>query len=78
MHVHGDAARKVENELPFLALEKAMMGLSHHGVSRQEAHAKIKEVSLNAKAIQEKGEKVNLENILSDPYFDQVIIDVIF
>jgi adenylosuccinate lyase len=72
MHVHGDVARKVESELPFLALEKAMMGLSSHGVSRQEAHAKIKEVSLNAKAIQERGEKVKLENILTDPYFEPV------
>lgn len=51
-----------------------MMVLSHYGVSRQEAHAKIKEVSLNAKSIQEKGEKVKLENILTDPYFDQVKI----
>jgi adenylosuccinate lyase len=73
LHVPADVSRKVSNELPFLALEKAMMGLSQYGVSRQEAHAKIKEVSLNAKSIQEKGEKVNLENILADSYFDKVI-----
>jgi adenylosuccinate lyase len=72
LHVPAGVARKVEEELPFLALEKALMKLSKHDVSRQEAHAKIKEVALNAKASQEKGEKVNLQNILSDPYFDQV------
>lgn len=48
------------------------MGLSSYGVSRQEAHAKIKEVSLNAKAIQERGETVKLETILIDPFFEKV------
>jgi len=77
LHVHGNVARKVEAELPFLALEKALMKLSKHDVSRQEAHAKIKEVALNAKSRQEKGEKVKLEDILSDSYFDQVRDEVI-
>lgn len=47
------------------------MALSEHGVSRQEAHAKIKEVALNARVTQEKGEKVNLESMLADPYFEK-------
>lgn len=63
--------RTVRRELPFLALEKALMKLTEHGVSRQEAHAKIRETALNAKELQ-KTQEITMEQILQDPFFDHV------
>lgn len=66
-------SRNVEKELPFLALEKALMLLTKVGVSRQEAHAKIRETALKGKEMQDH-EKVTIENLLSEPFYDQVVM----
>uniref|UniRef100_A0A915DZQ1 Adenylosuccinate lyase n=1 Tax=Ditylenchus dipsaci TaxID=166011 RepID=A0A915DZQ1_9BILA len=63
--------QNVQTELPFLALEKALMLLSELGVSRQEAHAKIRETALNAKDLQ-KTQKVTIDHLLSDPFYADV------
>ncbi|CAJ0956757.1 unnamed protein product, partial [Mesorhabditis belari] len=61
----------VETELPFLGLEKAMMFLTEEGVDRQKAHEKIREVALAAKEGQQE-HKVNMTEMLEDPFFDKV------
>ncbi|TKR77753.1 hypothetical protein L596_018667 [Steinernema carpocapsae] len=66
-----NVARIVHDELPFLALEKAMMWLTESGVDRQEAHAKIREAALNAKEMQ-KTRSVSIHDTLKDPFFDPV------
>lgn len=61
----------VHADLPFLALEKAMMLLTEEGTDRQEAYEKIREITLAAKETQ-KRERVNLESILASVFFDKV------
>ncbi|KAL3997263.1 adenylosuccinate lyase [Acanthocheilonema viteae] len=61
----------VHADLPFLALEKAMMLLTEEGSDRQEAHEKIREITLAAREAQ-KRERVDLESILADVFFDKV------
>ncbi|GMR43385.1 hypothetical protein PMAYCL1PPCAC_13580 [Pristionchus mayeri] len=61
-------AKNVCEEMPFLALEKALMYLCQEGVDRQKAHATIRSTALNAK---EKG-NVDLEEMLSAPFYDTV------
>uniref|UniRef100_A0A0N4Z119 ADSL_C domain-containing protein n=1 Tax=Parastrongyloides trichosuri TaxID=131310 RepID=A0A0N4Z119_PARTI len=61
----------VETELPFLALEKAMMWICELGGDRQEAHHIIRKVALEAKEIQAT-RPVTLEEMLKDKYFDGV------
>lgn len=75
--------RIVNEELPFLALEKAMMWLSEDGVDRQvlsessetlqQAHAKIRETALTAKKSQEEGKAVTAADLLQDPFFEKVL-----
>ncbi|KAI1722935.1 lyase domain-containing protein [Ditylenchus destructor] len=69
-------SRNVEKELPFLALEKALMLLTKVGVSRQDAHAKIRETALKGKEMQDR-EKVTIENLLSEPFYDKVKTEVV-
>uniref|UniRef100_A0AC35U934 Adenylosuccinate lyase n=1 Tax=Rhabditophanes sp. KR3021 TaxID=114890 RepID=A0AC35U934_9BILA len=61
----------VKDELPFLALERAMMMLTDHGGDRQVAHHVIREASLAAKEMQ-KTKIVSLKDIISDPFFDSI------
>ncbi|VDK71349.1 unnamed protein product [Onchocerca ochengi] len=61
----------VHADLPFLALEKAMMLLTEEGTDRQEAHEKIREVTLVAKEAQKRA-PVDLESILANVFFDKV------
>ncbi|KAK6106893.1 adenylosuccinate lyase [Brugia pahangi] len=61
----------VHADLPFLALEKAMMLLTEEGADRQDAYEKIREVTLAAKETQ-KRERVDLESILANVFFDKV------
>ncbi|KAI6241320.1 Adenylosuccinate lyase [Aphelenchoides fujianensis] len=70
---------KVTRELPFLAFEKAMMLLTKHGANRQEAHAKIQQVTNRFRELQDKDEKVviDLSAALEDAYFDKVREDVL-
>uniref|UniRef100_A0A1I7Y1A3 ADSL_C domain-containing protein n=2 Tax=Steinernema glaseri TaxID=37863 RepID=A0A1I7Y1A3_9BILA len=66
-----NVARIVHDELPFLAMEQVLMWLTESGVNRQQAHAKIREVTLNAKERQ-KTNRVNIHDIIKDPFFDPV------
>ncbi|KAH7680415.1 Protein R06C7.5 a, partial [Aphelenchoides avenae] len=66
----------IRHEIPFLALEKALMKLTEHGVSRQDAHAKIRETALAGKKLQAT-EEVTIEQMLKDPFFDPVRDDVV-
>lgn len=61
----------VQTELPFLALEKAMMLLTEEGADRQEAYEKIREIALAAKETQ-KRKQIDLESILASAFFDKV------
>lgn len=72
---HEHVARVVNEELPFLALEKAMMWLTEEGADRQVAHERIREVALAAKEAQ-KIAPVSIESILADSFFDKVIVYV--
>ncbi|CAD5206721.1 unnamed protein product [Bursaphelenchus okinawaensis] len=63
--------RKVDEELPFLALEKALMLLTEHGVSRQEAHDHIRSAALSCKERQAYG-KVSLQDTLAGDFFAAV------
>jgi len=69
--------KTVKRELPFLALEEALMRLSDRGVDRQQAHAKIRETSLKARERQKAGEVVLIEDILKDSFFDPVREEVL-
>lgn len=72
-------SEKVARELPFLAFEKAMMLLTKHGANRQEAHAKIQQVTHKFKELQDKDEKavVELSAAMEDAYFDKVCFPLI-
>lgn len=59
--------------MPFLALEKALMYLTELGVSRQDAHAKIRETAFKGKLIQEKNEHLTIEKLLDDSFFEKVL-----
>lgn len=61
----------VHEDLPFLALEKAMMWLTEEGTDRQKAHEKIREVTLAAKQAQ-KHTSIDVKSILADAFFDKV------
>jgi len=64
--------RNVLKEIPLIALEKAMMLLTESGVNRQEAHAKIQQLSLEMYKKQEKGINVNMAEIFQDEYFKEI------
>uniref|UniRef100_A0A0K0EQ98 Adenylosuccinate lyase n=1 Tax=Strongyloides stercoralis TaxID=6248 RepID=A0A0K0EQ98_STRER len=66
-----NVSRIVNTELPFLALEKAMMWICELGGDRQEAHHIIRKVALEAKEIQST-RVVTIEEMLKDSYFDGV------
>uniref|UniRef100_A0A914YP12 Adenylosuccinate lyase C-terminal domain-containing protein n=1 Tax=Panagrolaimus superbus TaxID=310955 RepID=A0A914YP12_9BILA len=71
--VQSDTVKKnVAKELPFLALEEALMRLSECGCDRNEAHAKIREISLSARKQMENGESVSIEEMFKDPVFDSI------
>ena len=66
-----DVKKIVNNELPFLALEKAMMWLTEEGVDRQKAHAVIRTTALDCKELQ-KTQSITMEHMLKDSFFDPV------
>ncbi|CAD5209800.1 unnamed protein product [Bursaphelenchus xylophilus] len=72
LHVPVESVkRNVEQELPFLALEKALMLLTEHGVSRQEAHEHIRSTALECKQRQAHG-PVTLNDTLASDFFSPV------
>lgn len=48
------------------------MYLTELGVSRQEAHAKIRETAFKGKLIQETNENLTIEKLLDDSFFEKV------
>ena len=71
--VLSGTAAKVAEELPFLAIEKVLMGLVEAGKDRQEAHEKLRSASLTAHEAREAGKPMSLEQILaSDSFFDPI------
>lgn len=68
-----NVARTVAEELPFLAMEKALMYLSEMKVNRQLAHEKIRQTAIAAKHHQHTtGNIANIADILSDTFFDSI------
>ena len=63
--------RRLDHDLPFMAIETIIMKLVHHGVSRQEAHEKTRELSRDTvKAMKEEGSDNDmLQRIKADPFF---------
>jgi len=56
--------------LPLLALEKALIILAGKGVGREEAHAKIRVAALEAIGRRDRGDTIDIEQLLTDPFFD--------
>lgn len=69
MSVPTAVATKVQQELPCLAFEKALMLLAKHGASRQEGHAKVRQVTLSFK---DRIGDIDLAEAMKDPYFNKV------
>jgi adenylosuccinate lyase len=66
-------AANIEKELPFMATEDILMRLSEHGVSRQEAHEKIRVLSLKAAENVNNGKENNLIELMRvDPFFNKL------
>lgn len=72
LEVCSGVARTVRNELPFLAMEQVMVLMSGGGFNLQEVRAKLRDVSLEARLAQERGETMSLETVLGDSFFDTV------
>ncbi|CAI4230898.1 unnamed protein product [Auanema sp. JU1783] len=66
-----NVARIVRDELPFLALEKAMMWMTEDGIDRQEAHAVIRTTALAAKELQAT-QVIDIKYMLKDSIYDSV------
>ena len=62
---------QIDQEIPFIATEKIIMKLVHQGVSRQEAHERIRVLSLETvQAMKTEGSQNNLtERIKKDAFF---------
>jgi adenylosuccinate lyase len=68
----NNIARIVADELPFLAMEKALMYLSEAHVDRQLAHEKIRQSAIAAKEKQQHTGHVTIEEMISDSFFDGI------
>lgn len=69
---------QLEQEIPFMATENIIMKLVHQGVSRQEAHERIRVLSRETIwAVKEKGGKNDLiERIKGDEFFVSLLLDI--
>ncbi|KAI5449397.1 adenylosuccinase ade13 [Naganishia albida] len=67
-------ARRISQELPFMATENIIMAIVKHGGDRQECHEKIRVLSHEAGAVvkEEGGENDLIERIKKDAYFEPV------
>lgn len=71
-------ARRISQELPFMATENLIMAIVKKGGDRQEAHEKIRVLSHEA-GHQVKGlglENDLLDRVRADPYFEPIIADL--
>ena len=67
-------ARRIAQELPFMATENIIMAIVKHGGDRQEAHEKIRVLSHEAGAVvkEQGGENDLIERVRADPYFEPI------
>jgi adenylosuccinate lyase len=67
-------ARRIAQELPFMATENIIMAIVKHGGDRQEAHEKIRVLSHEAGAVvkEQGGENDLIERVKADPYFQPI------
>ena len=69
-------AANIDRELPFMATEEIIMALSEQGISRQDSHEKIRQLSQEAGLNVKNGKKNNLLELMkSDTFFDGIAID---
>ncbi|KAL7415781.1 L-Aspartase-like protein [Mrakia frigida] len=68
-------ARRISQELPFMATENIIMAIVKAGGDRQEAHEKIRVLSHQAGRVvkEEGGENDLIERIKNDPYFAGIL-----
>ncbi|KAJ9115795.1 adenylosuccinase ade13 [Naganishia onofrii] len=67
-------ARRIGQELPFMATENIIMAIVKHGGDRQECHERIRVLSHQAGAVvkEEGGENDLIDRVRKDPYFEPV------
>lgn len=67
-------ARRIAQELPFMATENIIMAIVKHGGDRQEAHEKIRVLSHEAGAVvkEQGGENDLIERVRADAYFEPI------
>jgi len=67
-------ARRISQELPFMATENIIMAVVKGGGDRQEAHEKIRVLSHQAARVvkEEGGENDLIARVKADPYFDGI------
>lgn len=67
-------ARRINNELPFMATENIIMAMVEKGASRQEVHEKIRVLSHQAAAVvkEEGGDNDLIERVKNDSFFAPV------
>jgi adenylosuccinate lyase len=68
-------ARRISQELPFMATENIIMAMVKAGGDRQECHEKIRVLSHQAGAVvkEEGGENDLIERVKKDPYFEPIV-----
>lgn len=70
--------RHIKQELPFMATENIMMGIVKKGGSRQEAHEKIRQLSVEAaRTVKEQGGANDLlDRVRNDLFFAPIMADL--
>ncbi|MCH2373914.1 MAG: adenylosuccinate lyase, partial [Planctomycetes bacterium] len=68
-------ARRISEELPFMATENVIMGMVKAGADRQECHEKIRVLSQEAGSVvkQQGGTNDLIERICADAYFAPIL-----
>ncbi|OLY79780.1 Adenylosuccinate lyase, partial [Smittium mucronatum] len=71
-------ARRIDQELPFMATENIIMAMVAKGASRQECHEQIRVLShQSARVVKEEGKENDLiDRIKNTPYFAPIISDI--
>lgn len=67
-------ARRISQELPFMATENIIMAIVKHGGDRQDCHEKIRVLSHEAGAVvkEQGGENDLIERVRKDSYFEPI------
>ena len=68
-------ARRISQELPFMATENIIMAMVKSGGDRQECHEKIRVLSHQAGAVvkEEGGENDLIDRVRAEPYFAPIV-----